>query len=1239
MDLLRTVFLGLLLELIGVSSARGIEFTYLVLEEELAGTHVGNLAQDLMVERASVPRTFQFLTESPYVAINNKTGELTTKRAIDREQLCPRARVCELKLEVAVLPSQVFQLVQVKISVQDKNDNTPRFRSTGELSLDLSEATAVDTRVPLDGAVDLDSDKFSIQSYTLQSSSDHMPFTLNTFTGVDGTLNVELVVNQPLDRERHSFYHLVLTAIDGGNPKLYDSQVLFVNILDTNDNSPLFDKATYSVDIMENTPVGSLVIDLNATDPDEGTNGEIVYSFGSTVPDSMKKLFALDSVTGKLTVAAPLDHEASGGPVYQLTVQAQDKGVNSAPTFATVIVNVGDKNDNAPKIRLNFVTTKNGPVVLSEDVPVETFLAYLTVVDKDGGLNGKVNVTLLGTDGLFGLQLVADNQYLIVTRAPLDRETKPTFNVTVAARDAGTPSRTTYKSFKVVLTDVNDNPPDFGSGELLFDLTENNAPGVSVGRVTATDPDEGDNGVVRYSIRDDRPTKRVYVDPVLGTIVVNNAMDREETSLIEVTVVATDSATPPLEGTAKLKIKILDENDNAPSFYNNRYAFHIAESVEVKTQVGQVIAADRDTGRNAKLAFAISSGDMFGKFSIDPQNGELYTTGKLDYEQKKKYELVVSVRDNGDPQKDAKCIVNIFIQDVNDNAPKITFPNTNKNVVYVPITSKPGFLATSIQATDADEGANGELSYSITNGNRRGIFAISDKGDIRTVKVLKKSWEGLHSLTITVTDHGATPQSASTVINIILDSTVTYNGTQVIGGGRYGDYIPSNQSAQEWNKAHIPASQDDDRFSIPIIIVIALSAVLVLLVSIVVIVIIKCRRLNKEDRTYNCRQAETTRSNSTGSLARGQKRNNQRDLVVTINETPVEIDYKVNNRKEDPDGQESSSPESLADTSPPDSESKLLKKEVPAGEEHDADESGAEHKEGSERGDEESEVSRLLTRLKGQNTSDDSLNTVLSNHDSGRGDSDREVRANSACGSPVDLRPQSCDGSSMKGETASETEPDLPPPPPPTTVLSRCTSECRILGHSDRCWMPVPPNNHIPNPSTTGNSRSSPTHPSNIVKASKNLSPNHKLHSPENLKILGRVKDLHNEVMNHIANQPRENVSNSRKNHHVTFSDQRPSPSGHAYTSPSHKNLDNPEENIKYVPYYDDPRFTGHEGPRMSKKPLCLSTFDPHGTIRSTMNSRLSAASSDDSHEPSLYHGRDMVDLLDAVRQSPTSTL
>ncbi|KAI8508643.1 hypothetical protein Bbelb_137420 [Branchiostoma belcheri] len=846
MDVLRTVFWGLLLGLIGVSSAQGIEFTYPVLEEELAGTHVGNLARDLMVERASVPRTFQFLTESPYVAINNRTGELTTKRAIDREQLCPRARVCELKLEVAVLPSQVFQLVQVRISVQDKNDNTPRFRTTGVLEMDLSEATAVDTRVPLDGAVDLDSDKFSIQSYNLQSSTDHMPFTLNTFTGVDGTLNVELVVNQPLDRERHPEYQLILTAIDGGNPKLYDSQVLNVKILDTNDNSPVFGKATYSVDIMENTPVGSLVIDLNATDPDEGTNGEIVYSFGSTVPDSIKRLFALDSETGKLTVAAPLDHEASGGPVYQLTVQAQDKGVNSAPTFATVIVNVGDQNDNSPKVRLNFVTTKNGPVVLSEDVPVETFLAYLTVVDKDGGLNGKVNVTLLGAYGLFGLQLVADNQYLIVTTAPLDRETRPTFNVTVAARDAGTPPRTTYRSFKVVLTDVNDNPPDFGAPELLFDLTENNAQGVSVGRVTATDPDEGDNGKVRYSIRDDRSPKLVYVDPILGTIVVNDAMDREETSLIEVTVVAQDSANPPLEGTAKLKIKILDKNDNAPSFYNNRYAFHIAESVEVKTQVGQVIAADRDTGRNAKLAFAISSGDMFGKFSIDPQNGELYTTGKLDYEEKKKYELVVSVRDNGDPQKDAKCIVNIFVQDVNDNAPKITFPNANKNVVYVPMSSKPGFLATSIQATDADEGANGELSYSITNGNRRGIFAISDKGDIRTVKVLKKAWEGLHSLTITVTDHGAMPQSASTVINIILDSTVAYNGTQ----------------------------------------------------------------------------AESTRGGggNTGSLPRGQKRNNQRDLVVTINETPVEIDYKVNNRKEDPDGQESSSPESLADTSPPDSE-------------------------------------------------------------------------------------------------------------------------------------------------------------------------------------------------------------------------------------------------------------------------------------------------------------------------------
>ncbi|XP_035681789.1 protocadherin-7-like [Branchiostoma floridae] len=1269
----------LLLSVLTVCNVCGTEVRYSVLEEEPPNTYIGNLARDLGVVGAATPRTFAILSNSSQsrVTVDEVTGVLSTDGRIDRDVLCPRAQVCEVGLEVAMLPKQFFQLIQVRITVEDQNDNTPRFRSS-VVTLDLSEATAVNTRVPLDSATDLDSERFSVQTYTLQTSADHAPFDINIFDGVDGSKNVELVVAQALDREARSFYRLVLTAFDGGNPRRYDSQVLNVNILDTNDNSPVFEEESYSVSIMENSPVGTLVLDLNATDPDEGTNGEVVYSFSNSMSDSLLSLFALDPITGRITINAPLDRESAAGKVYQLTVQARDRGVNSAPTFATVLINVGDTNDNAPLVTLNFVTSSEGPVYLSEDVPVETFLAYLTVSDRDGGRNGRVNVTLDGANKHFKLQSVpqGDGQFLIVTSSKLDRETLPTYNVTVIAKDAGKPPKVSYKSFDIILMDVNDNSPDFGTDRLEFELAEEGEAGTYVGTATATDPDQGANGEVVYSTSDGDQT--VYVDPENGNIIVNEVIDRETREFIQFTMVARDGGVPSRMGSVLVTIRITDKNDNAPAFTESTYPFYITESVAVGTSVGTVVSTDADIGRNAKRRYRIIQGNEEGKFSINPENGVIYTADQLDYEQVRQYELIVEVRDSGVPQMSDTCLVRVFVQDENDNRPEITFPNNRKNVVYVPLTAPVGYLATSIQAVDWDEGPNGELSYSITNGNRLGIFVISELGDIRTVKLIKPDWAGLYTLTVMVTDHGATPSSATTLLNIFLSDAV-YNGSTMIGG----DLLPANVT--DWNRFNIANTrQKDDGFSIPIIIVIALSCALVLLVSIVVVVILKCRRRNKEERTYNNaeKQPVPQQRNST-NRGSGRKRNtSHREIVVTVNEAAHKMDYN-DIIKEEPDGQESSSPGSLTETSPPDSESKLLKKdppkvknlakkEQPVRAESETDESGSgpERKERQEAGSSEDEEARLLRMLKDGHTSDESLNSthsnhdsgrgsVHSNHDSGRGDSDKEVRSSPT----ADLRPQSCEGASNKTELPVETG----MPPPPCNVLSRCTQECRILGHSDRCWMPVPPNNHIPN--INGSNNNSPSHHSRLNSPVRN--------SPEKAKIL-KIKDFNNpstgngRKVTFVDQRPDSPVSYDGSHHssptnsnkglnlknspsHVASASYRNSPTktgkslyedtnrNAAYGSPNRNTfVDNnvthrtPYEDSNknpYSPHKADPRFTGYEAVKPNRKPLCLRTFDPNREFKGTTTLGDSSTSSEEGNE--LYNMEDVSEVLDNVEGTP----
>ncbi|NWH86225.1 PCD10 protein, partial [Aegithalos caudatus] len=466
---------------------------YTVQEEQEHGTFVGNIAEDLGLDITKLSaRRFQTApnSRSPYLELNLETGVLYVNEKIDREQICKQSPSCLLHLEVFL--ENPLELFRVEIEVLDINDNPPSFPEP-DLTVEISESATPGTRFPLESAFDPDVGTNSLRTYEITPNS---YFSLDVQTQGDGNRFAELVLDQPLDREQQAVHRYVLTAVDGGQPQQRTGTALLtVRVLDSNDNVPAFEQPVYTVSLPENSPPGTLVLQLNATDPDEGQNGEIIYSFSSHISARARELFGIAPRTGRLEVSGELDYEESN--VYQVYVQAKDLGPNAVPAHCKVLVRVLDANDNAPEI--SFSTVKEA---VSEAAAPGTVVALFSVSDRDSEENGQVQCELLQGDAPFRLKSSFKNYYTIVTEGPLDREQPggDAYTLTVVARDHGEPPLSTSKSIQVRVSDVNDNAPRFSQPVYQVYVSENNVPGAYIYAVSATDRDQGANARLAYSI-------------------------------------------------------------------------------------------------------------------------------------------------------------------------------------------------------------------------------------------------------------------------------------------------------------------------------------------------------------------------------------------------------------------------------------------------------------------------------------------------------------------------------------------------------------------------------------------------------------------------------------------------------------------------------------------------------------------------------------------------------------------
>ncbi|XP_030643944.1 protocadherin-18a [Chanos chanos] len=669
--------LKLLLAVVLVHHVAGKTLRYQVYEEQKAGTVIARLKEDVAdvlskLPSSVTPRFRAMLRGSAsLLSVREQDGEISVRTKIDREKLCEKNLNCTIEFDVLTLPTEHLQLFHIEVELLDINDNAPQF-ARSVIPIEISETAAVGTRIPLDSAADPDVGENSLHTYSLTSSDF---FKIEILTRTDGAKYAELVVLKELDREMRSSYELQLSASDMGVPPKFGSTLLKISIADSNDNNPVFEKSSYVINLLENSPLGSLLIDLNATDPDEGTNGRIVYSFSSHVSPKIQETFKINPENGHLILVRKVDYETTSA--YEVDIQAQDMGPHSMPAHCKIVIKIVDVNDNKPEISLNLMTPGHEEVAyISEASAVDTFVALVRVDDRDSGLNGEVVCSLHG-QGHFRLQKTYEKNYMILTNVTLDREKRSEYSLTVIAEDKGSPSLSTIKHFTVQVLDENDNAPQFEKSQYEIFKLENNLPGAYLASVLATDPDLGTNGQVSYSIAENMvrgsPTSTyVTVDPSNGAIYALRTFDREELSCITFVVQARDSGSPPLTRNATVTLTIQDENDNAPvimvpQLWNHTADVPVSKYGEAGHLVTVVRATDLDSGANGELTCSIVSGNEGGYFTMDPRTCEIRANMSMEEVPVEHLDLNVLVQDNGAERLSARALLKLTLSENREN--------------------------------------------------------------------------------------------------------------------------------------------------------------------------------------------------------------------------------------------------------------------------------------------------------------------------------------------------------------------------------------------------------------------------------------------------------------------------------------------------------------------------------------------------------------------------------------------
>ncbi|TSX58272.1 Protocadherin Fat 3 [Bagarius yarrelli] len=733
------------------------QYSFTVTENTPVGTAIGSvyLSPGQRAIFAVVNGETEESNQGKMFIMDRETGVLRLDKRLDYELV----NIYRFKVSATMRENLVesMYVVDVEVKVVDVNDNEPSFETSSYVAM-VMEGISVGTRILQVNALDPDWGSNGQITYNLGSIPNqekaHTPkrtCTIDTMFAVDSKTGWIATLGE-LDHEICPSYTITVVASDlGETVSLSSTTVVVVAIADTNDNPPIFERDYYRASVRESDPIGEVVSVLSTTDLDISDQNRLV-SLHITGGNS-EGVFALASVQGvwMLSVKRPLDREQQDR--YQLNITASD---SLFATQVTVEVSIMDANDNNPICNQDIYEAS-----VPEDIPINYRILTVGARDSDIGTNAEIQYSLFGV----GVEdfYMDTNTGELKTAALIDRERTQNYNLIAQATDGGG----LYCRCKIFLTviDLNDNAPSFFFTEFLASVFENTAPKTPLTRLQATDPDEGLNSIITYSLVDS--ADGVFsINPFSGVLILEKPLDREIQDSYQVRVQAADQtgAASSLSTQVELIVIVLDVNDNPPVFQKQDYAVTVPEDVAVGTELLSVFASSKDIGVNAEISYSISTGNELGKFDIDGTKGTLSVADDLDYEVCKEFFLKVEAVDGGTPPLKRSTIISIDVMDVNDNAPSF---NEEMYNVLVSEDTAIGKIITRLLAEDLDSQVNGRITYSVLRGDPGNQFWIDPvTGLLKVNMALDREKVSSYKLLVQAFDSGSPAMSTTVTVNI-----------------------------------------------------------------------------------------------------------------------------------------------------------------------------------------------------------------------------------------------------------------------------------------------------------------------------------------------------------------------------------------------------------------------------------------------------------------------------------------
>nr|CAH7769494.1 unnamed protein product [Callosobruchus chinensis] len=601
-------------------------------------------------------------------------------------------------------------VLQISINVTDENDNPPILNSQ-VYNASVMEEEAPPLMVLKLSATDDDSGENARFTYKLLNDYDGT-FEINSDTG-------EIYTTTRLDREDIPSYDLTVAAVDEGVPQLSSTATVTVTVLDKNDNPPRFTRL-YSVNVTENSDIGSFVIRVTSYDQDIGENANATYSF----TDNPGSKFKIDPISGNVTVIGHLDREQQDE--YILKVTATD-GAWRSDTPLTITIQ--DQNDNAPEFEYSYYSF-NFPELQGNVV----FVGQVTATDKDKqGPNSVISYSLQQPSDLFTVDPASGEVFskrsLKYKYTQVESSPENMYFLTIVATDNGKPPMSSECLVTVNLVDANNYAPEFEQKEYLSPVPEHASIGQNLLKVEAKDvKDFGVNADIEYSVVDGNGSKYFTIDKTSGWIIVKETVLGVGT-IFNIHVRAMDKGTPPQHDDATVILVVTGENKHNPVFTALSYQVIVPENEPVGSTILTVSASDRDQGPNGMIRYHISEGNERKEFAVDHISGAVTILQPLDYDTVQEYYLNITAEDLGFKPKHAIAMLTIILTDINDNSPLF---DKSTYEAYLLENKPSNSFVYQVKATDIDSPKNAIILYSIADSTDKEFFKINEKTGVIT---------------------------------------------------------------------------------------------------------------------------------------------------------------------------------------------------------------------------------------------------------------------------------------------------------------------------------------------------------------------------------------------------------------------------------------------------------------------------------------------------------------------------